>query len=75
MYSMREGNEECTQQNFSEKINEETWVCAREDYIESCRRESLKTYIVMNLQLEIPWPSEWFSGFEEGPLGVHQLHS
>jgi hypothetical protein len=26
--------------------NELTWLCAREDYIESCRRESFKTYIV-----------------------------
>jgi hypothetical protein len=25
--------------------NELTWLCAREDYIESCRRESFKTYI------------------------------
>lgn len=60
MYSMCAGNERCTQQNFNEKINEQTWVWALVN-------------MVVNLQLEIPRPAECQSGFEEGPLRVCHL--
>jgi hypothetical protein len=34
--------------------NELTRLCAREDYIESCRRESFKTYIFLSTTGDLP---------------------
>lgn len=44
------------------KLIEETWICSLVD-------------IILNGQLEILWPAEWLSGFEEGAGGVCQLHN